>query len=121
MLGSFTPEGTAFLSRVTIAPHGADLAQGAAPPRGRNPRVLHRGNGWPVSILLGLAARVGRNVGDEGPLAGPVWHRPPDFEERTTQPCAALLAHPCPQVRLGVPDADDVRGLAVFTGHTTPR
>ena len=95
-LGSFTPGGMAFFNRAMIAPHCADLAQGAAPQRGGNPRVFHRGNGWPVSILLGLAARVGRNVGDENPLARLAWRRHPDLGEGAAQPCAAPLAHPCP-------------------------
>ena len=101
ILGSFTPGGMAFLSRATTAPHCADLAQGAVPPRGGNPRVLHKGNGWPLAMLPGLAARFGRNVGGESPLARPARHRPSDLRERAAQPCSSLLAHPGPQVRLG--------------------
>ena len=117
ILGSFTPGGMAFFNRAMIAPHCADLAQGAAPQRGENLRVLHRGNGWPVSVLFGLAARVSRNVGNENPLARPARRGLPDLGEGIAQSRAAPLAHPCPYVGPGVSDDDDVGGLAVLTGH----
>ena len=68
-------------------------------------------------MLLTSAARIGRDVGGECPLAGSAGCRPTDLGEGATEPLPAFATNPSPQVGVGVSDHDGLWGDAVVGDH----